>query len=58
MDWTAQKYQMRDKANKEPSQSQQSKEKNDKEDLLQGKATGTTKERGKSRGGGEVPLIA
>lgn len=45
------------KTTKEPSQSQRSKENKDKEDSIQGKATGTTKESNKSKGGREVQLV-
>lgn len=57
-DWTAQKYQMEDKTNNGPSQSQRNKEKNNEEYFLQGKATGTTKKERKSRGRRAVQLIA
>lgn len=57
MNQTAQKFWMGGKTTKEPSQSQRSKENKDKEDSIQGEATGTTKESNKSKEGGGVQLI-
>lgn len=57
MNQTAQKFWMGGKTTKEPSQSQRSKENKDKEDSIQGEATGTTKESNKSKGGGGMQLI-
>lgn len=45
------------KTTKEPSQCQRSKENKDKEDFIQGEATGTTKKSNKSKGGGGVQLV-
>lgn len=57
MNQTAQKFWMGGKTTKEPSQCQRSKENKDKEDFIQGEATGTTKKSNKSKGGGGVQLV-